>query len=284
MEKIPIRHIKITHNESDFSESYSIRDIDSLLGGRDMDQKLHRHDFFHILILKEGEGSHDIDFSSFKIINNSVFVLRPGQVHKLILKAGSTGYMVQFKADFYPQDKVFSRLLRKASQVNHYQLTSDRFQKLLNTLDAIFYEYIGKEEGYKDVIKANMNIFFVELGRQLVKKPSDKADLYVQERLDSFWELLEMNIYKNKDVSEYAALLNLTPYQLNSITKTTLGKTCSEVINDQIILEAKRHLLATTNQINQIAYQLGYEDVSYFIRFFKKQTGYSPESFRKNFL
>ncbi|HEX8279287.1 MAG TPA: helix-turn-helix domain-containing protein [Segetibacter sp.] len=35
--------------------------------------------------------------------------------------------------------------------------------------------------------------------------------------------------------------------------------------------------------MNQIADHLGYEDVSYFIRFFKKHTGYSPEAFRYNY-
>jgi len=55
------------------------------------------------------------------------------------------------------------------------------------------------------------------------------------------------------------------------------------VITDHIILEAKRQLLATTSQINQIAGGLGYEDVSYFIRFFKKHTGHSPEAFRQKF-
>ena len=57
-------------------------------------------------------------------------------------------------------------------------------------------------------------------------------------------------------------MLNLSTYQLNAITKTTLGKTCSDLINEYIILEAKRYLLATSNKVNQIAYHLGYEDVS----------------------
>jgi YesN/AraC family two-component response regulator len=71
-------------------------------------------------------------------------------------------------------------------------------------------------------------------------------------------------------------------YQLNNVTKTTLNKTASEVINEHIILEAKRHLLATSELVNQIAYYLGYDDPSYFIRFFKKHTGASPEAFRLN--
>jgi AraC-like DNA-binding protein len=105
----------------------------------------------------------------------------------------------------------------------------------------------------------------------------------MQEHLDKFLGLLEINIFTHKQVSQYAGMLNLSAYQLNTIAKTTLGKTSSELINEHIILEAKRCLLATSSQINQTAYRLGYEDVSYFIRFFKKHTGYSPEAFRNNF-
>lgn len=55
------------------------------------------------------------------------------------------------------------------------------------------------------------------------------------------------------------------------------------MINEQIVLEAKRYLLATPNQVKEVANHLGYEDVSYFVRFFKKHTGHTPEAFRKNF-
>jgi AraC family transcriptional activator of pobA len=105
----------------------------------------------------------------------------------------------------------------------------------------------------------------------------------MQERLEELLELLETHITTHKQVSEYAQLLNLSAWQLNTITKTTLGKTCSELINEYIILESKRYLLATNHQIKEIAWHLGYEDISYFIRFFKKHTGYSPELFRHNF-
>jgi AraC family transcriptional activator of pobA len=78
-------------------------------------------------------------------------------------------------------------------------------------------------------------------------------------------------------------MLSMTPYQLNAITKGLLKKTVSELINEYIILEAKRLLVGTVNQVNQIADELGYDDPSYFIRFFKKQTGLTPEAFRQNF-
>ncbi len=107
MGSIPIRHINGTKKEPDFSESFSIRDIHALLAGKDMAQELHRHDFFYILALQKGDGNHDIDFVPHKIEDNSVFFMRPGQVHQLLLKAGSTDYLMQFSDDFYfPKDQV----------------------------------------------------------------------------------------------------------------------------------------------------------------------------------
>ncbi len=105
---------------------------------------------------------------------------------------------------------------------------------------------------------------------------------YGQEKLEQFMELVEKNSSTHKQVSQYTGLLNLSSYQLSSITKTLLAKTPSEIINQQIILEAKRQLLATSKQVGQITYYLGYDDPSYFTRFFKRHTGLSPESFRQN--
>lgn len=274
MDKIPIRHINAIYKEPDFSKSFSIRNIDGLLAGRDMVQELHRHDFFYVLALKKGSGDHEIDFTPYTIGDNSVFFMRPGQVHRLVLKAGSTGYLMQFRDDIF---------LPKASTFNHYQLDDSGFQMVHMLLTYIFREEAEKKEKYQEVIKANMDIFLIELARQQNSRSSDHADLYIQERLEKLLELLETEIYSYKQVSQFAALLNLSPYQLNAITKTTLGKTCSELINEYIILEAKRQILATSSQINQIADRLGYEDVSYFIRFFKKHSGYSPEAFRHKF-
>jgi AraC-like DNA-binding protein len=283
MDKIPIRNINAPQKELNFSESFSIRDVQALLAGKDMVQELHRHDFFYILALKKGSGNHDIDFMHYTICDNSVFYMRPGQVHRLDLKAGSTGCLLQFRDDFFfPDDHATRQLLRKAGKASHFQLNADRFKKLVVILSAISREYAGKEDGHREVIKAYLGIFFIALFRQQNSRPSGTSSLYKQERLAEFLTLLEKHAFSHKQVAEYAAMMHVSAYQLNAITKETLGKTCTELINEHIILEAKRYLLATSNQVNQIAELLGYEDASYFIRFFKKHTSYSPEAFRNN--
>lgn len=286
MANIPIRHISEIQKEPNLSGSFSIRDIEELLGEKDMIQELHRHDFYYILILKKGSGYHEIDFTHYEVCNYSIFLMRPGQVHQLNLKAGSTGYLLQFKTNFfYSQNLLSQELLRKVSHINFCNLDRDGFKKLDAILIYIFNEYNTKEEGYQEVIKSNLSIFFIELvrHRQNKKIVSNDSNRFTQEQLEKFLELLAINITKNKQVSQYAAMLNISTYQLNAITKTSLNKTPSELINEYIILESKRYLLATSDQVNQIADHLGYEDFSYFIRFFKKHTGYSPEAFRHNF-
>lgn len=100
MDRIPIRHIIAAQKETDLSEGFGIRDLRDMLAGEDMVQEYHRHDFFYMLVLEKGSGSHDIDFTPYVISDHAVFFMRPGQVHRLVLKAGSTGYMMQFSEGF----------------------------------------------------------------------------------------------------------------------------------------------------------------------------------------
>ncbi len=285
MESIPIRHIQEIPKEPALSGSFSIRNIEELLEEKDMIQDLHRHDFYYILVLEKGSGAHEIDFTPYEIHDHSIFLMRPGQVHQLTLKSDSTGYLVQFKNDFfYTQNKLSQELLRKVSHINFCNLDGTGLKKMEAILSNILNEYKEKQEGYQEVIKSNLSIFFIELvrHRQNKKVKPNSTSQYAQEQLEKFLELLEINITKNKQVSQYADMLNISAYQLNAITKTLLNKTPSDLINEHIILESKRQLLATSNQVNQIADHLGYDDISYFIRFFKKHTNYSPEAFRNN--
>jgi AraC-like DNA-binding protein len=267
--------------EETSTERFNIRRVEDVVGNKDLFHELHRHNFFFILAVKEGSGAHDIDFTSYPVNNNSVFFVKPGQVHQLELKAGSTGYLLEFNNEFYhPINKGKIQRLRKASNKNDYQFGNDTFNKLDTILKYVYNEYVEKQENYQDSIKANLDILMIELVRQCRNTLISGVGSYMQERLEEFMELLDIHITTNKQVSHYTSLMNLSAFQLNEIIKATVGKTSSELINDHVIMEAKRHLLATPNQVKEIADQLGYEDVSYFIRFFKKHTGQSPEAYR----
>lgn len=285
MKNIPVRHIKEDIRVA-ATGRFKIRKVEDILLGKDLNHELHRHDFYFILAIRNGAGWHEVDFKAYDVQNSSVFIVKPGQVHQLKLSAECTGFLAEFDGMFYqPKEKLPNERLIKAGNKHFCALDDDRFVKLSNMLAYMYDEFKMRDEGYVEVVKANLDMFFIEFMRQSrnIEKESKPENTYMQTRLEDFKELLETKITTHKQVSDYANLLNLSMYQLNAITKSSLGKSASSMINDQILLEAKRHLLGTANQIKEIADHLGYEDISYFIRFFKKHTGYSPETFRKNF-
>ena len=284
MKAIPVR--KISSKEQTNTGRFSIRDIQQVLDGRDLVHGLHKHDFFFLLALQQGKGVHEIDFIQYEVHEHAVFIVRPGQVHRLELNANSTGFLLEFDRTFFqPKNTITDQRWKKAISKNHCEVEAARFVKLQSVLGSIMNEYSTKQDGYVEAIKANLDLFFIEYLRQS-RHPgiiAKNENGYMYERFEEFVQLLEANIGKMKSVAQYAGILNLSSYQLNAITKSAVGKTVSDLINEQIILEAKRYLLATPDQVKDIADHLGYEDTSYFIRFFKKQTGYPPEVFRKNF-
>ncbi|MEO6962897.1 MAG: helix-turn-helix transcriptional regulator [Puia sp.] len=285
MKYIPIRKINGYSKEPDFLGGFSIRDLQDLLGGKDLVHELHRHDFFFILAVRKGLGIHEIDFIPYNVHDNAVFMLRPGQVHKLELKKDCAGFLLEFAPTFYhPNETLSKQRLSRAVNKGFCTVEPARFKKLLAVLRGIFHEFTAKQEGYLEMIRANLDIFFIEFIRQHKSRDANPKNTgaHAQDRFEDFLEQLEMNIASLKRVSQYANLLNLSAYQLNAITREKVGKPASALINERIILEAKRYLLATTNQVKEIADHLGYEDMSYFIRFFKKHAGLSPEAFRKN--
>jgi len=285
MHTIPVRQIN-TAGTLQTTGRFSIRSLQQVLNGKDLVHELHRHDFYFMLAVEKGAGLHSIDFTDYPVQEGSFFILRPGQVHRLELAANSTGFLLEFDHAFYqPATPAAEQRWKKACAQNFCRPEKESFEKMLLLLSQIADEYAAKDSGYKEAITACLDLLLITYIRQSenVNSINNTDASYTRDRYEKFMQLLENNISKMKTVAQYASQLHLSPYQLNAITKSAVGKTVSDCINEQIVLEAKRYLLATNNQVKDIAGSLGYEDASYFIRFFRKQTGLSPDAFRRNF-
>lgn len=277
MKHIPVRHMTANH-EPPMIGNMSIREIGPLVSKQNLKQDLHRHDFYLLLAIERGTGTHEIDFVSHRIRNYSVFFLHPGQVHQIDLAKGSSGFLMQFTNGLYPDRGNPIQFLQQSC----YAHTAKSYAKIHSLLMSVLHEYQQKQNRFEEVIHSYLTILLTELIRagenttRTMRSRSVNQDRYYQ-----FVSLLEAGFVTHKNVEYYAEQLHVTAYQLNSMIRQAVGKTCSAMIQERILLESKRLLLATTLQVNEIAYQLGYEDPSYFIRFFKKHTGYTPDALRQ---
>lgn len=286
MQHIPIRSIRPSHPAAVPTIDVHVRQLQAVLKGSKREESLHRHEFYFVLVVHHGAGSHEIDFVSYPVVDHTVFFVRPGQAHRLSLEASCTGYLVEFSADYVRRlNGLPKELLRRASRHSVMYPEADQFDKICGTIGSVIVEQETAALGNQPAIDAYFSLLMIELARQSHADANESAGqtAYALERYDELVHLIEQHLAQQKLASDYARMMHMSPYQVNALTMSLTGKTCSEIINECIITEAKRHLLATTEQVKEIAYCLGYEDPSYFIRYFKKHTGVSPEVFRRDY-
>jgi AraC-like DNA-binding protein len=158
-------------------------------------------------------------------------------------------------------------------------LTNRAFLRLSTHFDAIFKLYSEPEHDFA-LIHAYLMVCIYEI-RKLLKE--NNLDFYPAKAFSitkQYSDLLLAHIGKKHDVGFYAQTLKITPNHLNKSVKLATGKTAVAFFNEIRLTEAQLRLKNTDLPVSEIAYQLGFEDPSYFSRFFKKSTGYSPTKFR----
>jgi AraC family transcriptional regulator, transcriptional activator of pobA len=93
--------------------------------------------------------------------------------------------------------------------------------------------------------------------------------------------LVEQHFREQRLLQFYADRLAMTPERLNDHVKRAAGVTAGHLIRQRVLTEAKRQLVFTNQPIHEIAYDLAFSDPSHFARFFRKQTGTTPQAFRE---
>ena len=156
----------------------------------------------------------------------------------------------------------------------------------LNNLMDLMMEEVQEPDRYsQDAVLNLLHVFLLKSIR--IYEAESQPEKIGNEQSDSFSiihfkELIEENYTKEKSVSTYADMLSMSPACLNEVTKKSAGITAGEMIRNRIIEEAKQKLFATDMSGKEIAYLLGFDDPSYFSRFFKKYTGLTMKDFRDN--
>ncbi|HVU58305.1 MAG TPA: helix-turn-helix transcriptional regulator [Puia sp.] len=240
----------------------------------------HKHkQYFEIIFLSRGSGHHRIDGQRYEVKPPVFFFLNREQVHNWELDNEPEGYVIIFKNTFlqHSRDESLKQLLPLIWHANCLYLEEARDLESLFALLTTYsiapsvYEYHSIDGLLKALIA-----LLLEKGRHVFLHTGIQPQLYAR-----YVDLLLTLPNIQRKIGVLARQLGSTPQNLNAACRKAVGQSASEVLNRHIIGEARRLLLYTDNNINEIAYQLSFKDPSYFIKFFKHREQATPEEFRK---
>lgn len=240
----------------------------------------HQHDFFIIILFHEARGIHNIDFVNYKIQDAQIHLLFPGQVHKWNIESDTTGYQLMIDRDFFER---FASNFRFSfiDYRNHpvLQLDENSFQLILHEFLAIRDE-LQSTETLDELVSSRTAVIASIISKVAGKLFANQEHYQSEPRIERFMQLIDASFKEKKLVSHYASVLNITANYLNILCKKHLKIAATQLIQQRIILEAKRLLKSTTLSVKEIAFELGFADHAYFSNFFKTQTGTTPTDFR----
>ncbi len=234
--------------------------------------KHHCHDYHELMIFYNGSGTHEIEFKSYRIRNNSVHIIPQNTIHKLDREQSTSGFTIAIS-------NIFIEQLGSFDPTTNYQLLFD--QESIVTLSS---EYFSELNFYlNEISKGHLsesikqNICAVIL-LKLMPFISDKAvsSSFIREVRKS----IEANYSKRLSTIQYAELFNLSPGNLNLKIKKATNKTINQLQDDLLVSKIKRTLYISELSLKEIALEYGYDDYAYFSKFFRKHSGYSPSEFR----
>ena len=247
----------------------------------------HRVEFYLLIYIAEGAGSHLIDFNHYPYESGSFIFINKHQVQAFDFKTKPCGKAVLFTQDF--ADEISARLQVPIFSldylINSYSPVFTVSDTLKETSEALLLE-ITRETNDKNVDVFITQLLFSSLLFKLLRERPKNIKNQLTDRqikkITLFLMLLESNYTVSRNASFYADKMSISYKSLNQLCKLTTHKTAKQLIDEFTIMEIKRNLIVEKHQVKEIAYTFGFQEVTNFIKYFKKQTLITPSQFKIN--
>lgn len=249
-----------------------------------------KSDFYRMSITLSGGVDVKLGLEDFRHRPGTISFTYPGQVFsKCNIQPGTFGYYALFEADFLedflPPDKFQTEFPFFSVEGQLFiQLTAEQITVVADFVNRINAELQQLKPGREKAIAMYFYLLLLEIKRSYIEQnlylvTSNTHQAYLVPR---FNKLVSQHYLTKRKVADYAAMLGVTPNHLNRTVKEASGRTASDAITSMLIQESKALLRYTDDTIASISYQLDFSDPAGFSRFFKEQTGQTPQQFRKN--
>lgn len=240
--------------------------------------------YYYILIV-EGDASFSIDFNEYNCTGKSLIFLSPYQLLQWHNSSDTLCTQLRFHGDFYCIE-----YHKKEVACNGILFNSIYHNPFISISEVVFEEIVTTVDKMNDLSHSDLDISIIKTYLQLILALSSKEkqlheswnieDVLTDDSINGFQTLLESSFLESREVAFYASKFGLTNETFSKKIKKHFGKPPTKLIQERVVLEAKKLLHLTYKPIKEIAMELCFEDEFYFSRYFKKEVGVSPKKFR----
>lgn len=250
-----------------------------------------KYGFFILAVSKNQNVDIGIGDRKFKTLKENVSFIAPEQSLSVDVQqtdGGGVGYMLLFTPDFLHFTSSSFGIVQQFPFFNIYYspvyfIEEEQKDFFINLIEKIYQYFKNFNNDNKEIIIAYVTIILFEAKKKFMDGKVERVKSSRAEEITFLFEnLIKRTTHKRVNLSQYAKGLNISPIYLSECVKKATGKTAKQVITEYLIWEAKSLLLQTTLTIDDIALNLGYNDTSNFISFFKKNNSNTPNQYRKN--
>lgn len=250
----------------------------------------HRHNFQELIWIRSGRGRHAIDGTPLELLPGTCYFIARGQVHQFLESKNVRGSVVRFADELIPESRGGGdpgyplAWFNSAGAARGVRLDAAGAREF----DSLFALMAGEcarppQPGRLELLGALLRAVLVKLGRALQQGPvrATGAGGPQAELFRAFLLLLEHEYAVHHDVAHYAAALGASQRRLTEALRLCAGASPKRVIEERLLLEAKRLLQFTRRSTKEIAYALGFQDPPYFSKVFRRGARCSPLDYRK---
>ncbi len=246
--------------------------------------KPHRISYYCFIYISHGVGGHFVDFKYHSFQSGSFIFINQDQVHAFDIASRAQGKMINVTAEFFDLilAKVRLPFFSLSNLFSSYTPLIDLSASAVTSCNVLLDEINKTQQTQADdplLAQLLFSSLLMTIENQRQSHGEHLSDVQAQ-RFNQFRQLVSQGQQTQRCAATYAEQLHMSYKTLNQLCRHACGLTAKQLIDNHTVLEAKRRLAIESAQVQEIAYQLGFDDVTYFVKFFKRHTHLTPSQFR----
>ncbi len=240
----------------------------------------HRHDYFEIILVKEGEGHQFIDFTKTDLLAKDIYVVYPGQIH-LLNRNSAQGLLIQFHKNIF--DFIFPirhhNLYFRDSKI---RLSPEAFEHIYSLTEIISNLCQVKDLSTLSIHKAYSYLEIILI--TLIEHSNQTFEMDDSNFASRFLSLISEYTKEKRKVSDYAEMMGYSTDKLTALCKKCLGKAPLKLIHEELMIEIRRMMVVSDLSLKEISFELNFDSTANFSAFIKNTTGLTPKELQESLM